>query len=425
MKSKTITVLGTGYIGLPTAAMFSSKGFKVKGYDKSDKVRSALIRGDFLVEEGVNELLREAKESENFTIIDEIEESDIFIICVPTPLTIEKTADMSMVEECVINISKVLKKGNTVILESTSPPNTCRELIAPLIEKETGFKAGEDYYLAHSPERVIPGNIVKELVENGRIIGGINQESSEVVKELYETFVKGEISLTDSTTAEFAKLAENTYRDINIAIANEFLKIAEELKIDVHEMINLANKHPRVNLLSPGPGVGGHCIAVDPWFLANVSDNSHLTRLARDINDSMPVYTYERIREILQQGKITILGLTFKPDTDDFRGSPIVELAELLIEDSNYDLKMVDPYGSEKEFMVLGNVVGDDLYEAIKDSNLLVLGVNHKEYMHLDFEKIGSFMKDRVFFDTRGVYDIKDLHKYDFKGYCLGNGREI
>lgn len=423
MKDKIITILGTGYIGLPTAAMFSSKGFKVKGYDKSEKVREALRRGDFLVEEGVNELLKEAKESKNFTVIDEIKESDVFIICVPTPLTPDNKADMSMVRECVLKISKVIKRGDILILESTSPPNTCKGLIAPLIERETNLKAGVDYYLAHSPERVIPGNIIKEFMENGRIIGGINRESSEIVKKLYESFVEGEIFLTDSTTAEFAKLAENTYRDINIAIANEFLKIAEELKIDVHEMIFLANKHPRVNILKPGPGVGGHCIAVDPWFLAG-SENANLIRMARAINDSMPKYTYERIKGILSKGKITILGLTFKPDTDDFRGSPIVELAKLLIADGNYEIDLVDPYGPSKNFSVAKIEVKDDLYESTKDSNLLVLGVNHREYLNLDFEKIGSLMKEKIFFDTRGVYDIGELQKYYFRGYSLGNGRE-
>ncbi|MDO5041879.1 MAG: nucleotide sugar dehydrogenase [Peptoniphilus sp.] len=415
---KDICVIGTGYIGLPTAAMFSSKGFNVKAYDKSEKVRDTLRTGNFFVEKGINELLEEAKKSGHLSVVDDIVPADVFIICVPTPITDKKTANMSMVEEVTRKISEVIKSGDIVILESTSPPGTCKNIIDPIIREETGFMPGNDYYLAHSPERVIPGDIVRELVENDRIVGGYDVESAEIVKELYQTFVKGEIFITDCTTAEFSKVAENTFRDVNIALANEFLKISEELEIDVHEMINLANQHPRVNILKPGPGVGGHCIAVDPWFLTEISEHAKLIKTAREINDSMPEYTYQRIKQILPEGKITVLGLTFKPNTDDFRGSPLIEIAKLIANDSNYDATFVDPYGDVE---IEGIKITKDLLTSVMGSELLVLGVNHKEYMCLDFKMIGNLMKTRRFFDTRGVYDFKELLLEGFESHFLGN----
>ncbi len=421
-EGKIMTVIGLGYIGLPAAAMFSS-GFTVFGYDKSSDVRKSLREGNFFVEKDVWELLKEAKDSGRFNIIDEIRESDVFVICVPTPLTDEKKADLSMVREACENISKVIKKGDTVILESTSPPKTCTDFIAPIFLEKTGFHAGEDFYLAHSPERVTPGNIVEEFLNNSRVIGGYDERSAEVVSSIYQNFVNGEIFTTDSTTAEFSKVAENTYRDVNIALANEFAKISEELGVDVRELIKLSNLHKRVNILSPGPGVGGHCIAVDPWFLCGISDEAKLVRCAREVNDNMPRYTYEKITDILDKGKIVLLGLTFKPDVDDFRGSPIVELAKMLLENKNYTVELLDPYGAKKNMRIMENPIKDDVINAVQNADLVVLGVNHREYSSLGIKVIGQLMRTRRFLDTRGVYKWTDLVMAGFEAHFLGNGK--
>ncbi|NLM06664.1 MAG: nucleotide sugar dehydrogenase [Tissierellia bacterium] len=423
IKNKKMFVVGLGYIGLPTAAMFSMAGFSVLGYDKDERVVERLNSGAVYVEEGVTELIDKGLKEGNLKGVSQYEEADIFIIAVPTPIKEDKSPEMSMVLDAAENIGRVIKKGNLVILESTSPPKTTTDLIAPKIRELSGLEAGKDYYLAHSPERVIPGNLLNELVNNHRIIGGVNLESAEAAKACYETFVKADIYLTDSTTAELAKLMENTFRDVNIGLANETARICEDLGVNVWELISLANKHPRVNLHTPGPGVGGHCIAVDPWFIVYNSKNANIINLGRKINDSVPDHVYSMVKDIIPKGKLTILGLTYKPNTDDFRESPVVELAKKLIADPDYEVSLTDPYGENKQLKVAGLEIKKDHMKALEGSDLLIMGVNHKDYDDLDLSEIGKVMNTKTIFDTRNSISREEAEKAGFKYILLGDGK--
>lgn len=424
-QKKKILVVGLGYIGLPTAAMFSKAGFDVSGYDVNGKVVDQLNNGDVFVEEGVTELIREGISSQRLRGVRELHPADVFIICVPTPIRFDKSSDMSIVQSAAENIARVLRPGNLVILESTSAPGTCMNLISPTIERISGLKAGTDYFLAHSPERVIPGNLLYELKHNHRIIGGIDRASAEMTRDLYRSFVEAEIFLTDTTTAEMAKLMENTYRDVNIALANETAKICEENGVNVWELIELTNKHPRVNLHQPGPGVGGHCIAVDPWFMVELSEQSKMIRLGRDINDGMPDYVFRRIQGLLAKGRITILGMTYKPNTDDFRESPVIELAKKLVNDGNYEVILTDPYAQFKEISVSGARIMSELYDALNDSELLIMGVNHRLYENFDYAEAARRMKGKRIYDTRNSMNEELAKSFGFEYTLLGNGKHV
>ena len=312
-----------------------------------------------------------------------------------------------------------IKKGDTVVLESTSPPRTTEDVVKPILEK-SGLKVSEDIYLAHSPERVIPGNILYELKNNHRVVGGVDTKSAEIVRDVYKTFVDAEVFTTDATTAEVCKLLENTFRDVNIALANEMLKICDTLGVNVWELIELANKHPRVNVHTPGPGVGGHCISVDPWFLVTADkENSKLIHQARDINDSMPKFTADKIKKIVEKGsKIAILGSSFKPNIDDFRESPITHLIALLKDD--YNVAVYDPFKNDQilEF----NELYDDIRPVVKGADLLVLGVNHGQFCFLDYKEIGKIMNKKNIFDTRNYIDREKVEALGFNYYLLGSG---
>jgi len=316
-------------------------------------------------------------------------------------------------------ISEKLKKGDLVILESTVSPNTCIKLMQPILEKN-GLKAGEDFYLSHCPERAIPGNTMYELVNNDRIIGGINQESAELTRDVYKTFVKGEIFLTDTTTAETVKLMENTFRDVNIALANEFAKISEEVGINIWETIDLANKHPRVNILKPGPGVGGHCIAIDPWFLTEASNQATLIKTARQINDKMPKHVVELIKEMVgdkQNPKVTILGVAYKANVDDARETPSKEII-CEAENLGFEVIAVDPLVKIGEFPDL-----QPLEEAVKNSDCLVLVTNHDDFKKINPEEIKSQMASLNLVDTRNFLDKNTWEKAGFKVKVLGDGK--
>ncbi|HUV16068.1 MAG TPA: nucleotide sugar dehydrogenase, partial [Pelolinea sp.] len=286
MSYQTLCVLGLGYIGLPTASTFATHGLKVVGVDTKPEIVAGLNNGEVhLFEPGLRTLVQAALRSGNLVVKYEPEAADAFIIAVPTPFKEDKKADLDFVISAAESIVPHLRKGNLVILESTSPPRTTVDIVAPILEK-SGLKAGTDFQLAYSPERVLPGQILRELIENARVIGGVDAASAEAGRELYSIFVRGEIILTDATTAEMVKLMENTYRDINIAAANEFARLADRFQVDIWEAIEIANRHPRVKILSPGPGVGGHCISVDPWFLVEAApETAQLIRTAREVND--------------------------------------------------------------------------------------------------------------------------------------------
>ncbi len=413
MLRKKICVIGLGYIGLPTSAMFATHGCKVIGVDVNEKVVNALNKGEIIIEEPYLDIMVQAAvRSEHLKADTKPHEADVFIISVPTPITEDKKADMSCVISAAEMIVPYLKKGNLVILESTSPTGTVEELLVPILEK-SGLKIGEELYVGHSPERVLPGKILWELVNNNRIVGGINRESAEKIRDLYKIFVNGEIYLTTATTAEMCKTMENTYRDVNIALANELAKICEKAGINAWEVIELCNKHPRVNLHQPGPGVGGHCLAVDPWFI--IEKNPELAKiieLSRKTNDGMPQHVLNRIDEILKDvkgiKKVTILGITYKPNIDDMRESPIVKLIDLLEQRDDYEISVYDPHVKEYKYQA------KDLIDASKDSDLILLAVNHDVFKGLPLGDMSRVMRNKVLFDTR---DFLDKHEVEDKGF--------
>jgi len=420
MSRKTICIIGLGYIGLPTAAMFATHGHKITGVDINKNLVNELNQGRVVINEPYLDIMVQAAvTSGNLKAVDKPCEADVFIICVPTPITEDKKADMSYVRQATETIVPYLRKGNIVILESTSPAGTTKELVCPILEK-SGLKTGDELFVAHSPERVLPGQILMELVNNNRIVGGINKESAELVRDLYRTFVKGEIYLTDATTAEMCKLMENTYRDVNIALANELAKLCENMGISAWEVIKLCNKHPRVNIHEPGPGVGGHCLAVDPWFIIeNDPQTAQIIRQARDVNDNMPQHVMSRIEEILGgiegKKKITVLGITYKPNIDDIRESPVIRLVELLEEKGGYDISIVDPYVKEFRYKQ------ENITKAAEASDLIVLGVCHREFKDMRIGEIGETMRHKNFLSTKDFLKREVFCENGFNYFLLGD----
>jgi len=381
MQFMTICMVGLGYIGLPTACKFAQSGLNVVGMDTNRGILEKLNQGAIhIYEPGLHALVAEVLESGKLSISAEVVEADAFIIAVPTPFHEDKTADMRFVESASDSIVPHLRQGNLVILESTSPPLTTINIVAPILEK-SGLKAGKDFHLAYSPERVLPGKILNELVENARVIGGVDHASAEAGRDLYQHFVKGDIILTDATTAEMVKLMENTSRDINIAIANEFCRLADRFGVDIWEAISIANRHPRINILKPGVGVGGHCISVDPWFLVEAApDRAELIKTARKINDAQPEFVCEVIEEIfgdLSQKRIAILGLAFKPNVDDLRESPAVELAHILMKKCA-SLAACEPYKTDTTWSTIP--INNNVEQLLKETDLVVLAVNHQQF---------------------------------------------
>lgn len=421
---KKICVVGLGYIGLPTSVMFANNGFHVHGVDVNESVIDQLSRGEVhIIEPGLKELLNSAIEKNTFTVSNTPVEADIYIIAVPSPINEDKSANMRYVEEATKSIVPYVKQGNLVILESTVPPRTVEDILIPILE-QSGLAIGDELYISHSPERVIPGKVFTELVENDRIVGGINSVSSDMTVELYKTFVKGQIHVTDATTAELVKVIENTYRDINIAFANELAKISDQIGVNVWEAINFANFHPRVNIHLPGPGVGGHCIAVDPWFLVEKQpDLANIIHLARNTNDSMPSYTAGRVKEILGQnelGKVAVLGLAFKANIDDMRESPSMEVVKHLREE-DIDFVAYDPHASRIEFEE--QVASFD--EAVNGADLLLILTDHQVFKELDLKSVRKQVKSPVVFDTKNCISRYQWEENGFKVYKLGDSKNI
>ncbi len=414
-----VCILGLGYIGLPSALLFASKGLQVHGVDIDteliDKLSNQLLP---FREPGLKELFTNVIETETFTFSPEPCTADAFIISVPTPLDKDNRANLNFVKTAAKMICPFLQKGNLVVLESTVPPKTVDEVLTPLLSA-TGLVIGEELFIAHSPERVIPGDLLREMVENDRIIGGINEESAEKAANLYRHFVKGKIHLTDAITSEMVKLMENTYRDVNIALANEFALIAEKEKFNIWEAISLANQHPRVNILNPGPGVGGHCIAVDPWFIIEKApDQARLIRKARFINDRMPYCIADKIAKIVNQipdPVISLLGLTYKGDVDDMRESPSLKVLQLLKE-IPVSVKVFDPNVDKK---VLDEQV-DSLEEVLKDTDCCVILTNHTLFKEIDFKKYLNNFRTKNIFDTRNSINYCGLAEDGFTVYQLG-----
>lgn len=422
--SKKLCVIGLGYIGLPTAVMFANHGVKVHGMDVNEKAVSMIRNKELHIEEnGLQERLNEAIDSGNLTVSTSPEEADVFIIAVPSPINEDKTANLDYVRSATESIVPFVKKGNLVILESTVPPRTVEDIMMPVLEK-TGLEIGTELFISHSPERVIPGKVFEELVKNDRIVGGINEESSRKTVELYRTFVEGEIHVTDATTAEMVKVIENTYRDVNIAFANELAKISEKIGVNAWEAIKLANYHPRVNIHFPGPGVGGHCIAVDPWFMVELQPElAKIIHLARTTNDSMPFYTANKVKEIMeakgiQHPRVAALGLAFKANIDDMRESPSMEVIAH-IKSFNYDLSAFDPHIKENKFAQQTQ----SLKEAVAHADMLVILTDHKYFKELDPNSIADKPRTKVVLDTKNCIDREAWQKAGFEVYTLGDSK--
>ena len=425
MKFQKICILGLGYIGLPTASTFATHGVKVVGVDVNPQIIEGLKKGQVhLYEPGLREVVLSALNSGNLTVQPQPEPADAFIIAVPTPFYDDKRADMRFVTSAAEAIVPHLTRGSLVVLESTSPPRTTVDLVRPILER-SGLKAGVDFKLAYSPERVLPGQILRELVENARVMGGIDPASAEAGRDLYATFVKGEIVLTDATTAEMVKLMENTYRDVNIAIANEFSRLAERFGIDVWEAISIANRHPRVKILNPGPGVGGHCISVDPWFLVEAApDLTPLISTSRKVNDSQPEFVVKLVEKALGglKGKrIAALGLSYKPDVDDLRESPAIETVHLLNKASSI-VTAYEPFKKDAQLPGVHSV--ESLAEAIRDVDALLLLVNHTELRNLDFAEVVRQTAARTLIDTVNGWAGANWQEAGFKLFRLGNGKQ-
>jgi UDP-N-acetyl-D-mannosaminuronic acid dehydrogenase len=427
MDFDSLCVLGLGYIGLPTASMFAAHGVHVLGVDINQKIIDILREGELHIHEpGLRTLVMAAFGSGNLLLADKPKESNAYIIAVPTPFREEKRADMRSVRAAAESILPVLQEGNLVVLESTSPPRTTIDLVAPILE-QSGLTAGEDFYLAYSAERVLPGQILRELIENARVIGGINQVSAEKARDLYSIFVRGEIVLTDATTAEMVKLMENTYRDVNIAIANEFSRLAARLGVDVWEAIQYANMHPRINILRPGPGVGGHCIGVDPWFLVEAArDITPLIYTARKVNDDQPLFVFELVKHVLGDelaGKaIAALGLSYKANVDDLRESPAVSVVQLLSQ-AGAQVMAFEPYKLNATIPGVDTV--PTLDEALKDAELILLLVGHNAICELKPSQLAELSPARLVVDASevGGWDKIDFQTAGFGFFRIGDGK--
>jgi len=415
-KRQKIVVMGLGYIGLPTASLLATKGHEIVGVDVNEATVNTINSGSIhIVEPDLDILVRSAVNSGNLRASLVPEAADTFILAVPTPFKTDATGsaknpDISYIETATRAIAPYIVEGNLVILESTSPVGTTErigEIISELRpdlaagHSQPGSKSGcSKIHLAHCPERVLPGHIIRELVDNDRIIGGVDRLSAEKARDLYKTFCNGGIFLTDSKTAEMAKLVENSSRDVNIAFANELSVICDKLGINVWELINLANKHPRVNILQPGPGVGGHCIAVDPWFIVAAAPNeARLIRTAREVNDAKPQWVLDKVKAKCERFKnpvIGCLGLAFKANIDDLRESPAMAITRNLIQSGIGHVMACEPN-------VLTDFAEFPLYELDKvlgSADILLLLVDHDEFREIDQE----LLKEKIVIDTRGVW---------------------
>ena len=386
---KTICIMGLGYIGLPTAAVLADRGYHVVGVDIREHVVDTINRGEIHIHEpGLGELVNRVVRSGKLQASLQPVEADVFFICVPTPINEDKSPDLSYVKAASQAIRPYVKAGNLVILESTSPPKTTQNVVAAAAIP-SNLTPGQNVHVAYCPERVLPGQILREVTENDRIVGGLTESCTSIAAAFYETFVTGQVMRTNAVTAELAKLVENAYRDVNIAFANEVSMIADDLEVDPFELIALANHHPRVNILNPGPGVGGHCISVDPWFIAHAAPNrSSLIKTARTVNNSKTRFITDQVIAVAQGFKspvIGCLGLAYKPNVDDYRESPSLVIARQLTEVSSINVLTTDPYATNGNFSGVKIV---SLDEILAKADILVLLTAHREYSQIQNTKL-------------------------------------
>lgn len=416
---KVVSVIGLGYIGLPAAAMFAAQKVKVIGVDVNQKAIDIINQGKIhIVEPGLEEIVKEAVAEGWLRATATPEKADAFVIAVPTPFKGDYEPDTSYIEAVAKNIAPVLEKGNTIILESTSPVGTTEQMIQWLEAARPDLKfphegsEDQDIYVAYCPERVLPGQVVRELVENDRIIGGITDKCADKAIEVYRIFVQGELFKTNARTAEMAKLTENAYRDVNIAFANELSLISDKLDINVWELISLANRHPRVNILQPGCGVGGHCIAVDPWFIVNKTpEEAKMIRNAREINDGKPLWVVNKVKAAIErfvastgkaqeQVRIVCYGLAFKANIDDLRESPALMITELLAQAYPGQVSAVEPnIDTSHPVLSRHNLVLKEYETAKHEADIMVVLVDHKEFVENPIVSNGA----QLIIDTKGI----------------------
>jgi UDP-N-acetyl-D-mannosaminuronic acid dehydrogenase len=421
MSFQTVSVVGLGYIGLPTAAVFAARKKKVIGVDVNSLAVETINRGDIhIVEPDLDIVVRAAVTEGYLRATTVAEPADAFMIAVPTPFKGDHEPDLSYIESASKSIAPVLKKGDLVILESTSPVGATEQMSAWLAEARPDLSFpqthGEesDIRIAHCPERVLPGHVLRELIENDRIIGGMTSKCSAAAVQLYKTFVEGECIITDARTAEMCKLTENSFRDVNIAFANELSIICDKLDISVWELIRLANHHPRVNILQPGPGVGGHCIAVDPWFIVSKTpEQARLIRTAREVNDSKPQWVIDQVQQAIgkylqatpdktaKDVTVACFGLAFKPDIDDLRESPAQAITLRIADAHPGKVLAVEPNIDQLPAKMEGKVTLCDIDSALSQANVIVLLVDHKQFKSIPLSDMTR--AERV--DTRGIWN--------------------
>jgi UDP-N-acetyl-D-mannosaminuronic acid dehydrogenase len=401
-----------GYIGLPTAAILASKGVNVLGVDIKQEAVEKVNRGEIhIVEPELEVIVKRVVLAGKLRAATRPESADVFLIAVPTPFMNDHQPDLSFIESAAKSIAPVLTKDNLIILESTSPVGTT-EMLSEWLSKlrlDLSFphQSGEssDIRIAYCPERVLPGKIVKELVGNDRVIGGLTKRCAEIAVKFYTLFVTGTCLITDARTAELCKLTENAFRDVNIAFANEISIICDKLNINVWELIHLANRHPRVQILQPGPGVGGHCIAVDPWFIVDSTpEHAQLIKVARCINDGKPSFVVKKIRDVasdLKSPTIACFGLSFKANVDDLRESPAIEIVLRLVSERIGTILVVDPYISQLPINLKHlDLELVTLNYALESADILVLLVDHDEFLNVDRNLINK----KILVDTRGFW---------------------
>ncbi len=413
-RSERICVVGLGYIGLPTASILAASGFHVVGCDVDEEKIEVLKRRELpIYEPGLRTIFEGAIGADKLSFsTSPPREADAYILCVPTPVSPDGSPNLSYLREAARAVAGVLEKGNLVVVESTIYPGATEEVLFPLLQ-EQGLEPGKDVFVAHCPERVIPGHIIKELIENDRVIGGYTPECARQAEKIYRSFVEGKIFITDLKTAEMVKLAENTYRMVNIALAMEFALIAEHLGINVWEVITLANRHPRVDILNPGPGMGGHCLPVDPYFLLHVYKDARVTHNALQTNEIMLAHSTGLATSMLSPGeKATILGVAYKGNVDDARNSPGFALGKRLKE-KGFEVSYHDPH-------VKAEGVTNELEKAIRHSHLLVVAADHNEYRLLKPGEVAPLMKARRILDLRRVIDAALWEAEGFEVRLLG-----
>lgn len=425
-----VCIMGLGYIGFPTACVVANAGHEVIGVDVNKTLIDNLANGELHIvnEDGLAELAKSVLESGQLRVSLVPEPADVFVIAVPTPFRnrhrcesikaeierpeTEYLADLTYVAAATKDIAPFVRRGNLVVLESTVPPGTTDKVVRRTLEDEGVDTSG--VLFAHAPERVLPGNIIYELIHNDRIVGGLTPEATDAAAEFYRSFVQGRVVTTDATTAELVKLMENTFRDVNIALANEFALVCEHLGVDVWEAIQLANLHPRVNFLRPGPGVGGHCIAVDPYFVVEAAPHlTHLVQAARRVNRRMPLHVldlFARLTEGVRVEKVAILGASYKANVGDDRESPALEVAHLLVE-MGIEVALHDPYIAK---------YNQPLEEIVRGADAVLLLTDHRVYEQVDPASLGPLVRNRLLLDTRGLFDAAKWEAAGFRVMRLG-----